>query len=67
MAAIQKVACYRFLYILTESEQNYFHQNLGEKWPATMENKQLFVTPKLDPISHFLYMYNTAESKIIWK
>ena len=31
LAATQKVACYRFLHILAESEQNYFHQNLGEK------------------------------------
>ena len=31
-AAIQqKVACYRFLHMLTGSEQHYFHQNLGEK------------------------------------
>ena len=27
----KKVACYRFLHILTESEQTYFHQNFGEK------------------------------------
>ena len=31
LAAIQKVACYRYLHILTESEQNYFHQSLEGK------------------------------------
>ena len=42
LAASQNVACYRFLHILMESEQNYFHRNLGYKWPATVVNKQLF-------------------------
>ena len=44
------------LYILTESEQNYFHQNLGEKWPV---NKQLFFDTKLAKTTCF--PYNTAE------
>ena len=30
LAATQKVACYRFLHILTESDPNYF-QRIGEK------------------------------------
>ena len=45
LAATQKVACYRFLHVWTESEQKYFYQNLGKKWPATMVNKQLFFDP----------------------
>ena len=48
LAATQKFACYHFLYILTESE-HYFQQNLGEKSPATMVNKQVFFSPKIRP------------------
>ena len=29
LAATQKVSYYRFLHILTESDPNYFHQNIG--------------------------------------
>ena len=59
LAATQKVVCYGFLHVLTESEQNYFHQNLGERWSATMENKQLFFDPTL--IQTTCFPYNTAE------
>ena len=57
LAATQKVACYmyRFLHIFMESEQTYFRQNLGEKWPATMVNKQLFFDPKLAQTTCFPY------------
>ena len=37
-----------------ESEQNYTHQNLDEKWPATI-NKQVFLTQKLAPTISFPY------------
>ena len=59
LAATQKVACCRFLYIFSESGQSYFHQNLCEKRPNTLENKQLFFDPKLAQTTCFLY--NTAE------
>ena len=55
LAATQKVACYHFLYILTESENNYFQQNLGEKLPATVVNKQVFFffTQNMAPTIYF--------------
>ena len=63
MAATQKVALYRILHILTESDPNYFHQNIGEKRPATMVNKQLFFDPKLAQTTCFSYI--TAEAQDI--
>ena len=63
LAATQNVACYRFLHILMESERNYFHQNHGEKWPATMVNKQVFFAQKFG--FNNLFTYNTAEVRHI--
>ena len=65
LTATQNVACFRFLHILTESEQNYFYQNLGTKWPATVTvvNKQLFFDPKLAQTTCLLY--NTVGVKDI--
>ena len=46
-----------------ESEQNYFLQNHGEKWPATMVNKQVFFTQSLARTISF--PYSTADVRHI--